>query len=409
MLNTQIHPSIFLNNLFRGLSAPDVPDLQDQSTSTSLDLDLAHSKGILLTLHALFPATLLPALDLLDRHLVTRFILLQASPDPEPRHAAVSEDGEARAAGAETTATSHATTTSPSRQNLRREEPASPSRSPSLISSAEPANRGDPDPINENVVSDQPTEHDHKNPKRHVVYYVQSQKQPQHHYHRHPRERPTSSGRGVESTSAGGFQSDPTNAGAAGSKVAELSTKYYEVRTRGWNCTCAAFAFAQFGAGRGVGANHGKEGGHGRGHGANLESNEGEERGGRRWAGEGGDYIMINGLGDLNDVFRTQELSWDREEARHMAQQGDDDHDDDVMRDWQEQREEENVVWGGLMAQHRDMRKPVRGQDMDVIEPVCKHLLACILAESWDVAARLVVEREVSREEIAGWAAGWGG
>ncbi|OQN98637.1 hypothetical protein B0A48_15303 [Cryoendolithus antarcticus] len=41
--------------------------------------------------------------------------------------------------------------------------------------------------------------------------------------------------------------------------------------------------------------------------------------------------------------------------------------------------------------------------------PVCKHLLACVLAERCEGFARgMVEEREVSREEMAGWAAGWG-
>jgi hypothetical protein len=35
--------------------------------------------------------------------------------------------------------------------------------------------------------------------------------------------------------------------------------------------------------------------------------------------------------------------------------------------------------------------------------PVCKHLLACLLAERWSVAlGRYVVERRVGREEMAG-------
>jgi len=37
--------------------------------------------------------------------------------------------------------------------------------------------------------------------------------------------------------------------------------------------------------------------------------------------------------------------------------------------------------------------------------PLCKHLLACVLVERW----RGVEERVVGREEMAGWAAGWGG
>ncbi|MCJ1257694.1 hypothetical protein MMC24_005520 [Lignoscripta atroalba] len=41
--------------------------------------------------------------------------------------------------------------------------------------------------------------------------------------------------------------------------------------------------------------------------------------------------------------------------------------------------------------------------------PVCKHLLACVLAERCGVLATYVEEKVVSRDEAAGWAAGWGG
>lgn len=41
--------------------------------------------------------------------------------------------------------------------------------------------------------------------------------------------------------------------------------------------------------------------------------------------------------------------------------------------------------------------------------PVCKHLLACVLAERIQGLAAFVEERLVSREEMAGLAAGWAG
>lgn len=40
--------------------------------------------------------------------------------------------------------------------------------------------------------------------------------------------------------------------------------------------------------------------------------------------------------------------------------------------------------------------------------PVCKHLLACVLVEHCKPFESFVDEREVSIEELAGWAAGWG-
>jgi hypothetical protein len=40
--------------------------------------------------------------------------------------------------------------------------------------------------------------------------------------------------------------------------------------------------------------------------------------------------------------------------------------------------------------------------------PVCKHLLACVLVERVEALSGFAEEKIVSREEIAGWAAGWG-
>ena len=53
-----------------------------------------------------------------------------------------------------------------------------------------------------------------------------------------------------------------------------------------------------------------------------------------------------------------------------------------------------NWIFGGLTL----------GTDM----PVCKHLLACVLVERCELFSSFAEEREVSVEELAGWAAGWG-
>ena len=59
--------------------------------------------------------------------------------------------------------------------------------------------------------------------------------------------------------------------------------------------------------------------------------------------------------------------------------------------------------WGGLMRVYDE-----RGDGGEAL-PVCKHLLACTVAECWDGAARMVEVRGVGRGEMAGWAGGWGG
>ena len=60
----------------------------------------------------------------------------------------------------------------------------------------------------------------------------------------------------------------------------------------------------------------------------------------------------------------------------------------------------EHDWWGGLLLTTRGERGEV---------PLCKHLLACLLAERWEVMGGFFEERKVGREEMAGWAAGWGG
>jgi hypothetical protein len=45
-----------------------------------------------------------------------------------------------------------------------------------------------------------------------------------------------------------------------------------------------------------------------------------------------------------------------------------------------------------------------RGEDT----PACKHLLACVLVQNCAMFAGFVEQQEVSVEELAGWAAGWG-
>ena len=58
--------------------------------------------------------------------------------------------------------------------------------------------------------------------------------------------------------------------------------------------------------------------------------------------------------------------------------------------------------WGGLLRLSNG--GVAKGEDV----PLCKHLLASLLAERWEVARDVVEEREVGREEWAGWAGGWG-
>jgi hypothetical protein len=76
---------------------------------------------------------------------------------------------------------------------------------------------------------------------------------------------------------------------------------------------------------------------------------------------------------------------------RHGVHKGDEDDDDDYDDD-------AGTALGGLL----------RGKGARDL-PMCKHLLACVLVERIEALQTYVEERRVSWEEIAGWAAGWGG
>jgi hypothetical protein len=55
-----------------------------------------------------------------------------------------------------------------------------------------------------------------------------------------------------------------------------------------------------------------------------------------------------------------------------------------------------------------DQEWMVGGLSLGSDVPMCKHLLACVLVERGGMFGSYVKTREVSVEELAGWAAGWG-
>lgn len=283
-------PRALLTNLITTLSNPldisvpsDPQTLDDPSSAQTL----ASAKPLLLTLHALFPHTLLPALDLLDRRLVARLVYtppssscLSASREPESGKEAREGRGE-----------------------VRGDTPASAAGASSDVErEKEEAGR----------VPEK---------KRIVTYYVKSSSSS------------AQQQQGGGGGGGGGRSRSRIYGGSSNSRSGEIAT-WYEVRTKGWSCSCKAFAFRAFNAG----------------------------------VGEMGEYEEQEG-----------------EEEQEMLLDEDDD----------ERGNEEEWRWGGLMVEDEDV-------------PVCKHLFACVLAEHWGFAREMVDEREVGREEMAGWAAGWG-
>lgn len=119
----------------------------------------------------------------------------------------------------------------------------------------------------------------------------------------------------------------------------------YEVRTRAWSCSCAAFAFAAF---------------NGPAFSSSVSYLEDD-------ASDGHGRVPV----EEDEMLDAPEQHWGAE-GKGCCE------------------------WGGLMMG-------------DGMVPVCKHLLASVLAEWWALAGDMVEKREVGREDLAGWAAGWGG
>ncbi|GAB7340670.1 hypothetical protein MBLNU457_7062t1 [Dothideomycetes sp. NU457] len=137
---------------------------------------------------------------------------------------------------------------------------------------------------------------------------------------------------------------------AAGADEMRTDVTYYETRPWSWNCTCPAFVFAAFPATAFSSAPPHHHHHHHQHH----------------------HQDPVN-LTDSHD-----------EDPRAQISEG---HDVVGQRKW---------IAGGLM----------KGNDA----PICRHLLACVLAEHCRALfGRFVKEREVSADEIVAWGAGWGG
>jgi hypothetical protein len=265
---------------------------QNQSEGTSNPLSNTpatsqNTKSAFLTLHSLFPHDFLPALDLLDRGLVTRFVLAR---EPE-----VEEPPKENVAGGENDDTGD-----PENERQRTE---------TLRDDNQTEQRPHSEPQANHAKSK-------RKRKETTVYQVRSA------------QRTKTSSRSDHPTST------TTTTGTS-----------YEVRLEAWNCSCPAFAFAALPV-------DAAENGH-----------RDDEIGGD------GDDAGYGLTGHQSDTTATA-----------VAHDG-----------------EDEIAWlgfGGL----------TRGKDV----PVCKHLLACVVAERCQGFEQLVEEKEVGVEEVAGWAAGWG-
>jgi hypothetical protein len=137
---------------------------------------------------------------------------------------------------------------------------------------------------------------------------------------------------------------------SGGEPGVDSGTSSYEVRLQAWSCSCAAFAYDAF-----------------------VRAGDAECEDGN---GDGDGMEQLLGRGRLS--------SWNGGGVQ--------DHES-------EEQTRSYLGLGGLERPGDGARLP----------PVCKHLLACALAEGAECFGRLARNRTVSKEEFAGLAAGWDG
>ena len=325
----------FVTRLFNSFLAVPQSSTDDATTNIGalnpLNSASEATKKQLLALHVLFPNEFLPALDLLDRRLVTRFRIRDNLVDDARE--LVPHTGKAIESGFGAEATVRGQLADNEVETLRVDEDVKiaqrgepPTDGPTIsradgpiytsdleMLDAVPLKSGTDEPPSvprndeEEIDTTQgqvASTQEEKRERNDTVYYVRSAQQ----------------------------------------RSSRFSTSYdattsYEVRLTAWNCSCPAFAFAAFPSAIPISSVPGQ---------SQIPHSEDEE--GVVWpvgqeTGEGGDG-------------------------------------------------EEEWTFGGV--------------SLGTTTPVCKHLLACVLVERVGMFGNHVEEEDVSWEEAAGWAAGWG-
>jgi len=286
----------FVTQLLDSLTAPpsnDQATVENKNANTNpLNNVSDATRKQLLSLQVFFPNEFVPALDLLDRRLVTRFRIC----DGEELAARTTGAEQRDATTAQDVQMEDTEATSPSQHEDAQTE------KPDTHAPAENTNEStDQDkPSNQTTMTTPP-----KPPNLNTIHYVRS----------------------------------------AQHRPSRFSTSYdtlatYQVRLLGWNCSCPAFAFAAFPAGQATPLVPLNTSVH------QVQPNQ-----------------LYDSAGEAGDKTKEEGVKW---------------------------------IFGGISL----------GDDMP---PVCKHLLACVLAERCKgLFGGFVEERDVSVEEAAGWAAGWG-
>ncbi|KAL2135840.1 hypothetical protein VTI74DRAFT_6603 [Chaetomium olivicolor] len=282
--------------------------ISDTNTNTNpLRLVPASHRHLIITLHVLFPGMVLPALDLLERGLVSRVSLLDGGATDARRSEGEADSG--RNSNGNNSAAAGA-----GRLSLRRSVAHPEDDADAGAGAGERAQLSGVAVVQEEEAGQRNRERERKgNAFFYLVASSAAAAEAQALRERRGRRRMHSGGGERGGQVAGG------GPGAA---------KGYVVRLEAWNCTCATFAFA-----------------------------------------------AVHGEGSSPD------WEWESTKGPQKYEKG-------AALEWSV---------GGMSLDGLANGEAV---------PVCKHLLACVLAERWrDALGRYVVERRVSRAEMAGIAA----
>ena len=315
------------------------------------------TKSLILTLHALYPTDVLPALDLLDRRLILKLTLADDSAQQSNKVKNAKKSKEA--SGDNSSSIKHG-----SKRDENRDEDSGDRSStrPDANEALKSSSSNDDADEDANADADGKSEVE-KDGNSTTVFYVSSTAQTT------QRRRAAPAGNDLS-----GEATTPTAA-----LVTATATTLYEIRTQAWNCTCPAFTFAAFPMLKPIATDH-----------APTSDRSGGMSNRAQTAGE-------------------------KRENEHDANHGD--------RSTTEEEAERCKATGAnpKVEEEPSIEKPYEsgwsfgggsrrggGTRAHAELPVCKHLLACVLAEQCGVFAGMVEERTVSRAEMAAWAAGWG-
>ena len=270
-------------------------------------------KKQLLALHVLFPNELLPALDLLDRRLVTRFCIRR---------------GRGQRLG-ETAPPTHLAATLASTAALHNHEPNVENE---VLQSDDDGTRGaSKASVNDTVLTHAVGEIDSPDTEMVDVTHTEIESVVTHEIGHEPPNAEESSKDAVEQDTIYYVRSAQQRASRFNTSFD--TTTSYEVRLKAWNCSCPAFSFSAF-----------------------------------------------------PSIHPEQPVPvYDPAEPDSTSYASD-----------SETTGQETWSFGGM-------------DSGDGAAPVCKHLLACVLVDRCPALfGDFVEERDVSVEEAAGWAAGWG-